>query len=176
MYDLKPYLTTIDQVIEKGPYKDDWHSLAAYQVPEWYRQAKFGIFIHWGVFSVPAFANEWYSRNMYVKDSAEYQHHIETYGEHTKFGYQDFIPMFRAENFDPGEWRSFLRQQEQNMSFLLQSIMMAFRCIKAGSLTGMPMKKGRIGMCCWSLRQAAMPLEWKWAHPPTVPSTGFLWE
>ena len=104
MYDLKPYLTTIDQVIERGPYKDDWHSLAAYQVPEWYRQAKFGIFIHWGVFSVPAFANEWYSRNMYVKDSAEYQHHIETYGEHTKFGYQDFIPMFRAENFDPGEW------------------------------------------------------------------------
>lgn len=104
MYDLKPYLTTIDQVIEKGPYKDDWHSLAAYQVPEWYRQAKFGIFIHWGVFSVPAFANEWYSRNMYVKDSAEYQHHIETYGEHTKFGYQDFIPMFRAEKFDPREW------------------------------------------------------------------------
>ena len=47
MYDLKPYLTTIDQVIEMGPFKDDWHSLAGYQFPEWYRQAKFGSFIYW---------------------------------------------------------------------------------------------------------------------------------
>lgn len=104
MYDLSPYLKEINAVIGRGPYRDDWHSLSAYQVPEWYRRAKFGIFIHWGVYSVPAFGNEWYSRNMYQKGSAEYLHHMETYGRHTEFGYQNFIPMFRAEHFHPEEW------------------------------------------------------------------------
>ena len=104
MYDMKPYLQRIDEVISKGPYSDSWHSLSDYNVPDWYRAAKFGIFIHWGVFSVPAFANEWYSRHMYIKDSGEYNQHIETYGKHTEFGYKDFIPMFKAEKFDPNEW------------------------------------------------------------------------
>lgn len=104
MYDMSPYLKKIDDVIRKGPYSDNWHSLSAYKVPEWYKSAKFGIFIHWGIFSVPAFGSEWYSRNMYIKDSPEYLHHIEKYGDHVKFGYKDFIPMFRAENFDPKEW------------------------------------------------------------------------
>ncbi len=104
MYDLKPYLKKIDDVIKKGPYFDDWHSLLNYKTPLWYKQAKFGIFIHWGVFSVPAFGSEWYPRNMYIKDSPEYKHHIEVYGNHTEFGYKDFIPMFKAEKFDPKEW------------------------------------------------------------------------
>lgn len=104
MYDMKPYLEKIEKVIEKGPYKDTWESLSAYRVPEWYQNAKFGIFIHWGIYSVPAFGNEWYSRNMYIKDSREYKHHIETYGEHKSFGYKDFIPMFKAEKFNADEW------------------------------------------------------------------------
>ena len=54
MYDMKPYLQKIDSVIEKGPWKDTWESLSGYRVPEWYRNAKFGIFIHWGIYSVPA--------------------------------------------------------------------------------------------------------------------------
>ena len=53
MYDMKPYLQKIDSVIEKGPWKDTWESLSGYRVPEWYRNAKFGIFIHWGIYSVP---------------------------------------------------------------------------------------------------------------------------
>ena len=109
MYDMSPYLKKINEVIEKGPYSNNWHSLSEYEVPEWYRKAKFGIFIHWGVFSVPAFGNEWYSRNMYVKDSPEYKHHIDTYGKHTDFGYKDFIPMFKAEKFDPKEWSELFR-------------------------------------------------------------------
>lgn len=104
MYDLLPYLKKIEEVIERGPFSDDWHSLSAYNVPEWYRSAKFGIFIHWGVFSVPAFSNEWYSRNMYEKDRPEYIHHMKTYGSPAQFGYKDFIPMFKAERFDPKEW------------------------------------------------------------------------
>jgi alpha-L-fucosidase len=86
----------------KGPFKPDWDNLRAqYRTPEWFRDAKFGIFIHWGVYSVPAFANEWYSRNMYVPGNAAYEHHVKTYGPQSKFGYKDFIPQFRAEKFDP---------------------------------------------------------------------------
>ena len=52
MYDLKPYLEEIDRVIEKGPYKDTWASLSKYRVPDWYQKAKFGIFIHWGIYKI----------------------------------------------------------------------------------------------------------------------------
>ena len=72
MYDMQQDLDRIEAVIAKGPYKDNWESLSAYTVPEWYKQAKFGIFIHWGVYSVPAFANEWYPRNMYIRGTKEY--------------------------------------------------------------------------------------------------------
>ena len=57
MYDMRPYLAQIDRVIEQGPFKDTWESLGNFKVPAWYRDAKFGIFIHWGIYSVPAFAN-----------------------------------------------------------------------------------------------------------------------
>ena len=68
------YLKIVDEVIEKGPYKPDWVSLSEYEAPKWFRDAKFGIFIHWGLFSVPAFNNEWYSRNMYIQDMEEWKH------------------------------------------------------------------------------------------------------
>lgn len=96
--------------IEKNDYQADWESLSEFVMPKWFEKAKFGIFIHWGVYSVPAFANEWYSRNMYVKDSPEYKHHIETYGPHKDFGYKDFIPMFTAERFDPEYWAEVFAQ------------------------------------------------------------------
>lgn len=110
MYDMKPYLQQIDAVIAAGPFADTWESLSAYRVPEWYRKAKFGIFIHWGVYSVPAFGSEWYSRNMYIQGSKEYEHHISTYGPHKEFGYKDFIPLFKAEHFDPEEWAALFEQ------------------------------------------------------------------
>ena len=86
------------------PFHASWDSLAAYRTPVWFQDAKFGIFLHWGVYSVPAFANEWYSRNMYVPGNKAYEHHIATYGPQEKFGYKDFIPRFRAEHFDPNAW------------------------------------------------------------------------
>ncbi len=110
MYDLKPYLEKIDRVIAQGPYQDTWESLSAYRVPAWYQNAKFGIFIHWGIYSVPAFGSEWYSRNMYIQGSPEYEHHIATYGKHAEFGYKDFIPMFQAEHFDPDKWAELFRK------------------------------------------------------------------
>lgn len=103
-YNMDEKLQEIEKVIGQGPYTDTWESLSAYRVPEWYSHMRFGIFIHYGVFAVPAYDNEWYSRNMYEKDSVAYKHHIETYGKHTEFGYKDFIPLFKAENFNPDRW------------------------------------------------------------------------
>lgn len=85
-------------------YEATWTSLKKYQTPEWFRDAKFGIFIHWGVYAVPAFGSEWYPRNMYLQDSEEFKHHVATYGPHAKFGYKDFIPMFKGEKFDAKQW------------------------------------------------------------------------
>ena len=90
--------------IPPGPFKPTWDSLEDYVVPEWYEDAKFGIFIHWGVYSVPAFGNEWYARTMYVQGEAAFEHHVKTYGPQDQFGYKDFIPMFTAPKFDAGEW------------------------------------------------------------------------
>lgn len=104
MKDIREYLKQIDSVIEAGTYKDNWDSLSAHPLPQWFRNAKFGIFIHWGVYSVPAFGSEWYSRNMYIQGSPEYEHHIKTYGPHKEFGYKDFIPMFTAEKYNAAEW------------------------------------------------------------------------
>ncbi len=103
-YDMNQKLADIEKVIAEGPYSDDWESLSTYEVPTWYKKLRFGIFIHYGLFAVPAYDNEWYPRNMYVKDSKAYKHHLETYGPHTKFGLKDFIPMFKAENFDADRW------------------------------------------------------------------------
>lgn len=104
MYDKQAYLKKIETVIAQGAYKDDWDSLAQHETPRWFREAKFGIFIHWGPYSVPAFGSEWYSRNMYIQGSPEFEHHVQTYGPQKQFGYKDFIPLFRAERFDAKEW------------------------------------------------------------------------
>jgi len=97
-------LKEVDDVNHEGPFRPDWESLQKYDVPEWYKDAKFGIFIHWGVYSVPAFSNEWYPRNMYEPGFDAYKHHIATYGPQDKFGYKDFVPMFKAEHYDPAAW------------------------------------------------------------------------
>ncbi len=75
-------------------------SLKQYDCPEWFRNAKFGIYLHWGAYSV-AEQGEWYARNLYIQGSPEYEHHLKTYGHPSEFGYADLIPMWKAENFDP---------------------------------------------------------------------------
>ena len=101
--DRQAYLNRIDQVNREGKYHPDWDSLAAHPTPAWYQEKRLGIFLHWGPFSVPAY-HDWYARNMYIKDSEEYKHHLEHWGNHKDFGYKDFIPMFTMEKFDPEEW------------------------------------------------------------------------
>jgi len=105
-----PSLKQIEEVIAAGPFNASWESLTGYQVPAWYRDGKLGIFIHWGVYSVPAFGNEWYPRSMYQQDSKEYQHHLATYGPHAQFGYKDFVSRFKAEHYHPEAWADLFRK------------------------------------------------------------------
>ena len=107
---LSVHLQQIESVIQKGPYRDSWQSLAAHKTPTWFTAGKFGIFIHFGVYSVPAYRGEWYSRNMYDSTSDEYRYHIAHFGAHKDFGYKDFIPMFRAEKFDANQWAELFRK------------------------------------------------------------------
>ena len=91
-------------------YKADWDSIRSrYQVPEWFRDAKFGIFLHWGPYTVPAYCVTKYPKYMYYENwerdgKSVYKYHRETYGDQSKFGYKDFFPMFKAEKFDAVEW------------------------------------------------------------------------
>ena len=101
---MSAFLDRLERVIAQGPYSDSWESLSGFQPPRWFNRLKFGIFLHWGVYCVPAFANEWYSRNMYIQGTREFEHHVQTYGPHAQFGYKDYIPMFKAEKFDPDAW------------------------------------------------------------------------
>ncbi len=106
---VQDYLVKIDKVISEGKYKDNWQSLSNHKTPSWYREGKFGIFIHWGIYSVPAFGGEWYSRSMYDKNVREFEYHIMTYGAQNEFGYKDFIPMFKGENFSAEKWISLFK-------------------------------------------------------------------
>jgi len=105
-------------------FEANWESLKQYQIPEWFNDAKFGIFIHWGPYAVPAYGSEWYPRLMYMdtatfsaqlKHQADgpnkvYLHHKETWGDPQTFGYKDFIPLFKAEKFNAAEWISLFKQ------------------------------------------------------------------
>ena len=85
---------------EQGPFKGDMDSLKQYQCPEWFRDAKFGIWAHWGPQSVPM-EGDWYARGMYEPGNRYYKHHLETYGHPSEFGYKDIIPLWKAEKWDP---------------------------------------------------------------------------
>jgi alpha-L-fucosidase len=81
-------------------FKPTIDSLQSYRCPEWFRDAKFGIYLHWGVYSVVE-RGEWYARRMYMQGTPEYEHHVQTYGHPSQYGYKEFVPQWRAERFDP---------------------------------------------------------------------------
>ena len=86
--------------IAEGPFKPEYESLKTYRCPQWYQDAKFGIWAHWGPQSVPE-EGDWYARNMYVPGHASYTYHLAHYGHPSEFGFKDILPLWKAENFDP---------------------------------------------------------------------------
>lgn len=86
--------------VHAGPFLPTRESLAAYRIPQWFRDAKFGIWAHWGPQSA-AEAGDWYARNMYIPGEWQYKHHLENYGHPSKFGFKDIVPTWKADRFDP---------------------------------------------------------------------------
>ena len=96
--------------IPPGPFAPTWDSIRAnYHLPGWFRDAKFGIFMHWGLYAVPAHASEWYEKHMYGNPGIT-QWHTEKFGSPDKFGYKDFIPMLTAANWDPDAWAALFKK------------------------------------------------------------------
>jgi alpha-L-fucosidase len=91
-------------------YEPTWNSLKKHSHPEWLDDAKFGIYFHWGIYSVPAFLSEWYPRHMYKNGTIWNIHHRLKYGKPSEFGYKDFIPQFTAEKFDADEWAKLFKE------------------------------------------------------------------
>src|SRR5471030_3009643 len=83
-----------------GPFEPTWDSLSAYKVPDWFRDAKFGMWAHWGPQCQPE-RGDWYARGMYQEGSDQYKYHIEKYGHPSKFGFKDVINEWKAEKWDP---------------------------------------------------------------------------
>jgi len=85
-------------------YEANIESLKQVVIPEWYKDAKLGIYTHWGPYAVPAFGGEWYPCHMYRRENPAFQHHRQVWGDQSEFGYKDFVPLFQAENWDPDAW------------------------------------------------------------------------
>jgi alpha-L-fucosidase len=88
------------EAMATGPFTPDWTSLSKYQTPDWFRNAKFGIWAHWGPQCEPEFG-DWYARGMYEEGSDAYQHHLKKYGHPSEFGFKDVIHQWKAERWDP---------------------------------------------------------------------------
>jgi alpha-L-fucosidase len=86
--------------VADGPFKPTDESLTQYKCPEWFRDAKFGIWAHWGPQAVPR-QGDWYARRMYQEKDPAYKYHVEHYGHPSVFGYKDIIPLWKAERWDP---------------------------------------------------------------------------
>ncbi len=112
-----------NQKIAAGPFQANWESLQQYRCPAWFQDAKLGIFLHWGICTIPAF-NGHYGRHMYFQHKPDnldgsgwvdgsdrvYRYHVQTFGHPTEFGYKDFIPLWQAENFDADELTRLFRR------------------------------------------------------------------
>ncbi len=101
-WDGVPMKSPIPNLHGDGPYKPTWDSLSQYDAPEWYRDAKFGIWAHWSPQCVPE-DSDWYARNMYVEGSPQYKYHVEHYGAPSRFGYKDLCAQWTLLNWEPEE-------------------------------------------------------------------------
>jgi alpha-L-fucosidase len=97
--------------VPPGPFAENWASIKQnYKDPDWFRDGKFGIMMHWGIYSVPAHGSEWYVRYMYGGNKGIMDWHTEHFGPPTKFGYKDFLPMYTAAKWDPDAWAALFKK------------------------------------------------------------------
>ena len=174
-------------------YKGNWNSVNTHTVPKWYEDCKFGIFIHWGIYSVPAFAPhtwelgevdskewfadnpyaEWYYNSLNIGKGPTYEHHMEKYGK--DFKYEDFIPMWKAENWDPKQWAEIFKEAGAEYVVLTTKHHdgMALWDTKAGELSTVkctPAKRDLISPFVKEVRKQGLKLGFyysllDWSHP-----------
>jgi alpha-L-fucosidase len=101
-WDGVPMESPVPNLVGEGPFKPTWDSLLQYEAPEWYRDAKFGIWAHWSPQCVPE-AGDWYARNMYLEGSEQNKYHLAHYGPPTRFGYKDLCAQWTLLNWEPEE-------------------------------------------------------------------------
>ena len=117
-------IQSLSNVAAQGPYKATWESLDNHKMPQWYDSAKIGLSMHWGVYSVPAWAPrekgisyaEWYGRRMKEEANPVFAYHKENYG--ATFTYDDFIPKWKAESYNPADWAKFAKKMGANYIFI----------------------------------------------------------
>jgi alpha-L-fucosidase len=103
------WVTPADGGLPKGPFRPDWTSLANYKVPEWFRNAKFGIWAHWGPQCEPE-AGDWYARGMYMEGSGQYKSHLKNYGHPSVSGFKEIIHRWKADQWQPEELVAFYKK------------------------------------------------------------------
>lgn len=96
------YIEKIDEVIASGKFKDTWESLSQYKIPDWYKENKFGLFVHWGCYSVPAVQSEWFPREMYQKGTPSWEWRVKNLGENGD--YRTIVERFHPDKFNADEW------------------------------------------------------------------------
>lgn len=98
-----------DEPMATGKFQPTWESLKTYQVPEWFRNVKFGIWAHWGPQCVEG-SGDWMARSLYMEGTSEYQHHVKNYGHPSEVGFKDIIPLWKAENWNPDKLVAFYKE------------------------------------------------------------------
>ena len=99
-----------DEPMATGQFTPDWESLRTYEVPEWFRDAKFGIWAHWGPQCVEG-SGDWMARKLYIEGEYQYNYHREHYGHPSEVGFKDILPLFKAENWNPEELVKFYKEE-----------------------------------------------------------------
>ena len=105
----KVTVSEADEPMMKGKFEPTWESLEQYQVPEWFRNVKFGIWAHWGPQCVEG-TGDWMARSMYIEDTREYKYHAEHYGHQSEVGFKDIIPLWKAEKWNPDKLVEFYKK------------------------------------------------------------------
>jgi alpha-L-fucosidase len=125
--------------IAKVDFKPDWKSLEQYQVPDWFRDAKFGIWAHWGPQCQPE-RGDWYARGMYQEGSDQYNYHVEKYGHPSKFGFKDVINEWKADKWNPEMLLDLYKRAGAQYLLRLPIIMITWICMTAATSHGIPPK------------------------------------
>lgn len=99
-----------DEPMAQGTFTPDWESLEQYKVPEWFRDAKFGIWAHWGPQCVEG-SGDWMARELYMEGTYKYNYHCDNYGHPSEVGFKDILPLFKAENWTPDELVKFYHEE-----------------------------------------------------------------